>query len=183
MKDTLDHHGVNHMLVSIAREMAKDTGKKPADADTIFMGGTTPTEADQKSLADFALAKNYNMLFSAFDPEVIGDGPVTMLAVITDGEAKAAVLPDGRLWKKDRRSPAIIVFAELNAVVRMSTKGRLIVREMTGSYHEEGFAIAMDAVRAAAERKPAHAPIISTIGNLMIIMDVETMMMTTLQAV
>lgn len=181
MNDTIDHHGINHMLVSISREMTKDANRSGADADTIFMGGTTPTENDQKALADFALSKNYNIIFPSFDPNAIGTGPITFHAVVTDGHEQATVLPDGRLWKRDRRSPSILLFPELRAVLRMSTKGRLLVREMTGSYHKQGYEAASEAIRTTAARKPARAPIMSSIGDLMIVMDVEAMM-TTLQA-
>lgn len=178
MNDSINQHGINRMLVAINREMSRYGEKTHPDADTIFMGGAEPDEAHQASLADFALKKNYKLIFCSFDPRNVAGGPVGVHAVVTDGIEKTIILSDGRLWKRDRRSPAVLVFASLNAVVRMSTKGRLIVREMSGSYHEEGYAIALEAVRATAGSIPTRVPVVSMIGDLAMVMDVEALMAT-----
>lgn len=175
MTDALNLNDVNHMIVSLAREMTPQGGMWHKEADTLFVGGTLPTKVDEIGLANFGLAKNYKIVLPSFDPADVASGPIAFHAVITDGLTQSITLPNGRLWKRDRRSPAVLVFAEVRAIVRINSKGRLLVREMTGPHHDHGYELARDAVIARAGRKPGKVPVISAIGNLLTVVDIRTM--------
>ena len=175
MNPTFDQHGINHATVAISREMTPQGGKRHADADTLFFGGSRPTPAEQTELVNFGLRKNYKLVFASFDPANPQAGPLAFDVVVTDGLDQSIGLTGGRLWKRDRRSPAILVFGELNAIIKMSAKGRLIVREMTGRYHDQGYDYALEAVLARAARKPGHVPVVAPIGTLVTVLDVKTM--------
>ncbi len=175
MTIAFDHHDINHMIISITREMTPRSDKRPIGGDTVFMGGVSPNQVDQAGLANLGLSKNYNIIFPSFDPRSVGDGPVTFHAVVTDGLTQAAVLTGGRLWKRDRRSPAILLFPEFDAVLRLSAKGRLIIREMVGQYHDHGYELALETVRVLAARRPGKVAILSTVGSMPTVLDIETM--------
>ena len=61
-------------------------------------------------------------------------------------------------------------------MVRLSTKGRLIVRGMTGQYNDHGYELAHHAVIARASSKPGGNPVVSTIGNMLTVLDMHTML-------
>ena len=175
MNIAFDQHSINHMIVAINREMIPLGNKRHADADTIFMGGSPPTDADQKALAQFGLNKNYKVVFLSFDPKNVNAGPVGIHAVITDGVTEAAVLQNGRLWKKDRRSAAILLFPEFRAALRLNLKGQLIINDMADQYHDHGYDLALAAISDRAGRRPGRTPVVSTIGSMVTVLDMQTM--------
>lgn len=95
--------------------------------------------------------------------------------MITDGIAETIILFDGRLWKRDRSCPAILLFPGTRVVVRLSAKGRMTVREMRGQYSDHGYELALEAVLARAARQPGTAPVVSPIGGLLTVLDMKTM--------
>lgn len=167
----LDHHATNHMTAAIDREMSP-AGRRRPDADTIFMGITPPSDADQNALARFGLDKNYKMILPSFDAADPARGPVDFHAVVTDGLTESIILAGGRLWKRDRRSPSVLLFPDAGIVVRVNSKGRLVVRGMTGRFHDHGYELAREAVLARAARKPGRAPVVSWIGTQVAVLDI-----------
>lgn len=177
MTNAFDQYTMNHMIVALSREMTP-RGTKPnpkVDADTVFIGGARPTEADQASLARFGLDKNYKVIFPSFDLDAPHAGPVGFHVVVTDGLTRVTTLQDGRLWKRDRRNPAVLVFAEIGAVVKLNANGQMVVRDMRGQFHDHGYELALEAVRAGAGKQPGTMPIVSTIGSMLAILDAKTM--------
>ena len=172
MTTTFDQHAINDMTVAIHREMTPQGRDQHADRDVLFMGGQRPSNTDQDALARFGLNKNYNMIFPSFDPGDPAAGPVAFHAVITDGLEQSFVLSGGRLWKRDRRSPAVLLFPGIQAVVKLSSKSRLTVLEMKGQLHDHGYELALEAVRARASRKPGRAPVVSPIGGMLTVLDI-----------
>lgn len=175
MTTNFDQNGINHMTTAISREMTPQRRARHADADTIFMGGPPPSDADQTELAMFGLRKNYKIIFPSFDPADVARGPVGYHAVVTDGLAETVILSGGRLWKRDRRSEAVLLFPDLKAVVKLSAKGRLVVRAMAGQYHDHGYDLARESITPGAARKPGNAPVVSAIGSLVTVLDLKTL--------
>lgn len=175
MTNSFDQHEMNHMIVAISREMTPVAGKRHSDADTLFIGGAQPSEAQEHQLAMFGQNKNYKIIFPSFDLGNLTDGPIGIHAVVTDGLADTVVLRNGRLWKRDRRSTAILLFPDLGIALKLSSKGRLIVRGMAGQYHDQGYDLAREAVLARAGGKPGHAPVVSAIGSMVTVFDIRTM--------
>lgn len=175
MNNAFDQLGINEMTVAIGHEMTPDAGRRHALADTLFIGGTLPSAAGQNDLANFGLSKNWKVIFPSFDPAAPKAGPVGFHAVITDGLTQSIVLQDGRLWKRDRRSPAILLFPSTGAKLRINAKGRLVVSKMAEWYPELGYDFALQAVLARAARKPGNIPVVSTIGGIMAVIDMQSM--------
>ncbi len=175
MNTVFDQHAMNHMITAISHEMSAPTRKRRPECDTLFIGGPVPSDRDQHELAQFGLRKNWKIVYPSFDAADPLRGPVTYHVVVTDGLTETMVLKDGRLWKKDRRSQAVIVFAELGITIKVSSKGRLVVRGMAGRYHDHGYDLALDAVTKRAAREPGHIPVVSTIGMLPTVLDIHTM--------
>lgn len=170
----LDQHAINHMITAISREMTPQRRARHAESDTIFMGGPPPSDADQNELAMFGLRKNYKIIFPSFDPADATVGPLGYHVVVTDGLTQTVILSGGRLWKRDRRSDAVLLFPDLQAVVKLSAKGRLVVRAMSGQYHDHGYELASASIIAGAERKLGHIPVVSSVGNLVTVFDLKT---------
>lgn len=174
MTITFDQHAINDLTVAVALEMTPQCAKRHQESDTLFMGGAKPTEADERDLANFGLSKNYRIIFPSYDPLDVAAGPTAFHVVVTDGLKEAFTLAGGRLWKRDRRSAAILLFPKLNVLIKLSSKGRLVVRAMAGRYHDHGHELAREAVTARAARKPGHAPMVASVGGLMTVLDMKT---------
>jgi hypothetical protein len=143
------------------------------DSDTLFIGGPQPTDRDREALAHFGLNKNYRIIFPEFDPADAEAGPIGFHAVVTDGLTQSIVVANGRLWKRDRTSPAVLLFAEQGVLIRMSGKGRLMIKAMRGQYHDHGFELAREAVSGRASRKPGRIPVIAPIGGMIMVLDIR----------
>lgn len=176
MSQSFDQHAINHATVAVRLEMTPRGGKREADCDTLFFGGPPPTEIDQDRLGQFGLSKNYHVVFASFDPADPAAGPVGFHAVITDGETKAMVLQGGRLWKADRRSPAVLLFAGAGILLKLSAKGRLVTRPIGGEHHQQGFELAREAVAARAAGEPGGVSVVSNIGDLVTVLDGRALM-------
>ena len=150
MITALDQHAMNHMIVAINREMMPFGTKRHTAADTLFMGGAYPTETEQNALGHFGFNKNWNLVFLSFDPIDPGAGPIGIHTVVTDGQTQSIILQRGRLWKKDRRSAALLLFEETEIAVRLNSKGRLIVGAMARQYHDHGYDLALESARGYA---------------------------------
>ena len=169
-----DTHAINHMAVAVQREMTpKRSGGQP-ETDTLFMGGGTPSPADEIELGLFGQSKNYKIVFSSFEPSNVAQGPIGFRAVVTDGIAETLILINGRLWKRDRRSPAVLLFPDAGVLIKMSAKGRLMARPMGGNHHDEGYELALSSVRERAARAPGHIPILAPIGSMPIVLDMRS---------
>ena len=174
MTSQFDQHAINHMVAAIKHEMTP-CGGRDTEMDTLFFGGRLPTEAEQNDLGMFGLRKNYKIIHASFDLEDVVRGPVAFHVVVTDGLKQSLVVQDGRLWKRDCRSQAVLVFPNSGMVIKRSSKGRLLVRGMSGRHHDHGYDIARDAVLARAGRKPGSVPVVSPIGSLMTVLDIRAM--------
>ncbi|VVS97924.1 hypothetical protein SPHINGO391_210015 [Sphingomonas aurantiaca] len=182
MSNTFDSNGINDVTVAIRHEMTPRSLGGRSDVDTIFLGGPPPSEADEKELAKFGLNKNYQMVFASFDPSKPHDGPCGFHAVLTDGLKQALAIPNGRLWKRDRQSAAVLLFPALNAMLKINSKGRAIFKDMVGDFPESGDELARTAVLARAARNPGKAPVVSPIGALVTVLDFDTLATTFEQA-
>lgn len=174
MSITFDSHGINDMTVAVCREMTSHSRRQTSDVDTVFLGGPPPSNADEVELAKFGRSKNYRMIFVSFDPSKPHNGPCGFHAVLTDGLTQALAIPEGRLWKRDSRSPAVLLFPALRAMLKLDSEGRLIFHDMAGDYSKSGFELARMAVLSRAARNPGKAPVVSQIGMLMAVLDVDT---------
>jgi hypothetical protein len=166
---------INHMITAISHEMVPPRGRPQPYADTLFMGGPTLSETERNELALHGQSKNWKIIFPCFDPAQVSAGPIGFDAVITDGIAQTIVLCDGRLWKRDRHSPAVLIFAGSELIVKLSGGGRLIVRQMRGRYHDHGYEIAREAVLRRAAKNPGTVPVIAAIRGLTAVMDMKTL--------
>ena len=175
MTNAFDQFAMNHMIVAINREMTPLSNKRHADANTMFMGGGYPTESEQDALGRFGFDKNWNVVFVSFDPANPAGGPTGIHTVVTDGQTQSIVLQRGRLWKKDRRSAAILLFPETQIAVRLNSKGQLVLGAMASQYHDHGFDLALESIVAVADRKPGRLPVIAPIGSMMTVQDITTM--------
>jgi hypothetical protein len=175
MNPTFDCHHINHMITAIGQEMHLRARELHTKGDALFIGGLMPDDADQAELAQFGLRKNWKIIYAAFHPADVLRGPIAFHVVVTDGLTETMVLQDGRLWKKDARCPAILVFAHLGLTVRVGSKGRLLARALTRPCHDHGYDLAIQSVMARAAREPGHIPVISTIGRLPTVLDIRTM--------
>ncbi len=174
MNSTFDSHGINDMTVAVCQEMTSRSRCRNSNVDTVFLGGPAPSNADEVELAKFGRSKNYRMIFVSFDPSKPHDGPCGFHAVLTDGLTQALAIPDGRLWKRDSRSPAVLLFPALGAMLKVDSEDCLIFHDMAGDYPESGFDLARTAVLARAARNPGKAPVVPQIGALMTVFDVDT---------
>jgi hypothetical protein len=173
MTNDSDRAGISHMLAALSTELAPQGSGRRHETDTLFMAGPAPTEDDLHELGGFALSKDYRLIYASFDFANADAGPTAFHAVITDGVTKAVAMYGGRLWKRDRRTPAVLVFAVSASVVKFTSKRSIAVREMKGEFHEQGYALALEALKSRASLKPGTAPIFSTIGALEVVMDLR----------
>ena len=171
MNIKFDHQMINQLTVAISREMTPQAHAR--DSDTVFLGGPAPTEADELALANFAAAKDYQVIFASFDPADPEAGSVGFHAFVTDGVTKTAILDGGRLWKRSRSSASILLFSSADMVVDIDKRGKLRVRRMRDRYHDFGFDLARRAVAARGKTATGRVPIVSTIGNLITVLDTE----------
>lgn len=173
MTTDFDTVAINHMTVAISKEMSRTPARRHADFNTLFLGGGHATERDLEALADFGLRKNWQVIYPVFDPANATAGPVNFHVVATDGMTEAFYGMNGRLWKRDRRCPAILVFADADLVVRLNGKGQLVAEPMKGRYHDHGYELASEAIAVRAARKPGKAPVVGPIGSLMTVQDID----------
>lgn len=164
---------VNHMTVALQMEMAPTPKNRHSEPDVLFMGGERLSDTDERALAGLGLRKNYNIVYAACASADADSTPSTYNAVVTDGLTQAYIVSNGRLWKRDRKSAAILIFADTQAVIKISGKGRIVVRQMAGQYHDHGYDLARDALAARGACKPGHAPVLSPVGEAATVVDVK----------
>ncbi|WP_271299842.1 hypothetical protein [Sphingomonas sp. CV7422] len=172
MTDKLDFQAVNDVTVAIECEMAL-AGRPHSNGDTLFMGGTLPTMADEDALGQFACSKNYKIVYPSFDATDGATLPTTFHVAVTDGLAQTIVLRGGRLWKRTDRSAAVLMFADTRLMVSLNAKGRLKVARMPGNVGERGYEAALTAVAARAAMKPGNVPIVAPVGGLITALDIK----------
>lgn len=95
MTITFDEHAINDMTVAIRREMTPQGADRLPDSDTLFMGGTPPSDTDEHELGLFGQRKSYRIVFPSFDPAKPAGGPTAFHVVVTDGVAETIVLSGG----------------------------------------------------------------------------------------
>ncbi|MGP7795645.1 hypothetical protein [Sphingomonas sp. CLY1604] len=175
MTDQLDIHAVNHVTVAINREMSP-LGRPHPDTDTLFMGGTPPTKADEDALGRFACSRNYKIVYPAFDATSEKMLPTTVDVVVTDGLARTILLRGGRLWKRAKRDAAVLMFADTRLTVSLDAKGRLKISRMPIRIDERGYETALAAVAARATTELGGAPVVSRIGGLITVLDANALL-------
>jgi len=173
MTIALDQHAINHMTTAISQEMNPQRGRSQPYADTLFMGGPLPSETDATQLGIFGQQKNWKIIFPSFDPADALAGPISFHAVVTDGIAQTIVLSGGLLWKENRRSPAVLLFPGHRIIVKLSAKGRLLIRPLRGQYHDHGYELARAAVCSRAAENPGTVPVVAGVGSLTTVMDIK----------
>ena len=173
MKTTSRQHAINHLTVALSQEMLPPSGSRHDEFDTLFLACAHPSADQRTALASFGLRKNYNLIIASFDDADPAGGPAGIEAVVTDGRTQAFNLSGGRLWRRDRRTPSVLLFPELRAMVRISSKRRLVVGPMNGRHAEDGYEIARQGVLERAKREPGHVPVLTPIGDLAIVVDVR----------
>lgn len=174
MNTKLDQHAVNHATVALRQEMTPSNGMRHRDLDTLFLGGPRTTEMDRTALAKFGLDKNYKLIVASFDAADAERGPTGYDVVVTDGQTQSTALTGGRLWKRDRRTPAVLIFPSGGGIaVKMSAKGRILIRKARGRLEDRGFELAREAVTARTAARPGKAPVVSPIGTYTAVLDCE----------
>lgn len=172
MSNSFNPIEINHMAVAVRQEMIP-SGQYGGGADVVFIGGSKPCQEDERQLAAFGLRKNYNIIFTACDVASSNAAPIGFRVVVTDGTAESIVLSGGRLWKRDRRTACVLLFPAEQVLIKVSTKGRLIVRPMVGRYHDQGYELADQSVEARAASRPGHGAVLAPIGDLPVVFDVK----------
>ncbi|USU10712.1 hypothetical protein NF701_08950 [Sphingomonadaceae bacterium OTU29THOMA1] len=167
--------GINHMTVALQMEMAPSSKNRHTEPDVLFMGGGRLSDADERALAGLGMRKNYNLVYATCATVDARSTPSTYHAVVTDGLTQAYILSNGRLWKRDRRSASILIFADTQAVIKISGKGCIVVRPMAGQYHDHGFDLALDGLAARGARKPGHVPVVMPVGEVTAMIDVRAL--------
>ena len=174
MNTMLDQHAVNHATVALRQEMTPRQGLRHRELDTLFLGGPSTTEADRTSLGKFGFDKNYKLVVASFDPAEEVTAPTGYDVVVTDGQTQWIALSGGRLWKRDRRTPAILIFAisaTTLATVKISAKGRMLIGDGRGRFADEGFERARMSVAARTAAKPGTTPVVSPMGSSSVVLD------------
>lgn len=168
----LDFNVINDVTVAINCEMSPSRHPHP-NSDTLFIGGTSPTIADEDALGRFACGKNYKIVYPSFDAADGATLPTTFHVAVTDGIAQTIVLRGGRLWKRTDRSAAVLMFADTCLMVSLNAKGRLKVARMPGNVGERGYETALTAIATRAATKPGDAPIVAPVGSLITVLDMK----------
>jgi hypothetical protein len=171
----LDPHSVNHATVAVRNEMTLRGKKDGSECNALFLGGLTPSDVDETALGEFAITKNYNLVFASFDPDVAPSTPTGYHVIATDGLTQAMVVRNGRLWKGDRRSRTLLLFPDAKMLFRFDSKGRISMRELKGQYHDHGYELASEELARSSATSPGHIPIVSPIGQLVTILDVKAL--------
>lgn len=164
---------ITPVLGFLQNAMTSKSGLQDSRFDTIFMGGTTLTEDDQERLGRFSADKFYNIVYALHNPTQ--PAYPGLCVVFTDGESRSLILKNGKLWKRDRHSLAIIIFSEAGLNVKISNKGRMVIRESRQTYHEVGFQLAEEAVATGSVAHPVRTTVIGDVGGLIAVMDTETL--------
>lgn len=173
MNAAIDQHCINHMTVAVHQAMTPQENRRSRETDTMFLGGGQPTDADRQALGHFALDKNYRLVVPCFDTAEPQAGPVGYDVICTDGLEQSIALTGGRLWRRDRRSTAVLLFPSIGVVVKLTGKGCMLVREMKGCYHDQGYELARQAVLAHAARQPGSVPVLTSVGALTVVLDMR----------
>ena len=121
MQHRIDTATVSDMVAALTREMMPNRAPRHAGTDTLFLGGWDVSDDDRGRMARFGRDKNYNVVFVSFG-ENASEGLVDYDVVVTDGIGDAVVLADGRLWKRDERRAAVLLFRSVGALIKLSTK-------------------------------------------------------------
>lgn len=174
MIDQFDFDAVNDLTVAVNCEMSP-SGRPHPQSDTLFMGGTPPGIADEDVLGRFACSKNYKIVYMAFGTATVPTPPATFHVAVTDGVAETIVLRGGRLWKRNSSSAAVLMFADTRLMVSLNAKGRLKVARMPADVDRRGYGIALTAIGERAATKPGRAPVVSPIGGLITVLDVQAL--------
>ena len=61
------------------------------------------------------------------------------------------------------------------AVVKLNSNGQMVVHERCGQFHDQGYDLAINAVRARAGKQPGTLPIVPVIGGMLAVLDAKTM--------
>ncbi len=173
MTDQLDFHAINHMMVAINCEMSP-SGRPHPDSDTLFMGGTPPSIADVDDIGRYACAKNYKVVYLPFHETPVSDLRSTFHVAVTDGIAQTIMLSGGRLWKRNARSPAVLMFSDNRLMVSLSAKGLLRATRMPANVEEQGYETALRAVMERAAEVPGGIPVVAPLGRLLTALDLKS---------
>lgn len=171
MPFVFDTQAINHMTVAVRAEMTVPN-KRSDTGDTLFIGGTPVNDFDRTQLALFGMRKNYKIVYSSFGGADAFQGPTGIHVVVTDGLTQSTVLHGGRLWKRDPRSRAVLMFAGHGVVVFLDARGRMKVRRVPANPDAQGFETAREAVIRRAAAKPGGVPVLSPIGGLSTVLDI-----------
>lgn len=165
---------ITPVLGFLKNAMISKAGLQDSRFDTIFLGGPSLTEDDQERLGRFSAAKFYNIVYASHNPTQ--PAYPGLCAVFTDGDSRSLILKNGKLWKRDRHSLAIIIFSEAGLNVKISNKGRMVIRESRQTFHDGGFRLAEEAVATGSIGHPVRTAVIGDVGGLITVMDTETLM-------
>lgn len=166
---------INHATVVLQMEMALISRRRQIEPNVLFMGGGALSDTDERALAELGLRKNYNLVYATCATGDAHSRPSTFHAVATDGTTQAYVLSDGRLWRRDRSSASILIFANAQAVIAIGGKGRIVVRPMARRYHDHGYDLAMEALASRIASRPGHVPVVMPVGEVTAMIDVRAL--------
>lgn len=171
---------INEIIHAIEAEMTCHARKRQDARDVLIYGGSELTSVGETEIGTDCLNSNWNIIHAAMDVANPGDDLDHSLSgfrcFITDGFTQIYVLRGGRLWKRDARTPAILVFPDSRIVAKISSTGRIVLRDAVGEFHEFGYHLATKAVRKRMASKPNNAPVIRRIGDTLIVHDIKTML-------
>ena len=170
---TFDSDGINHVVCAMQLEMGTTPGHAGRNPNVLFLGGPQVTDVD--ALCEFSLSKNWSLFFASVDVADPAAGLMDVRAVVTDGVTQAATIAGGRLWKRDKNSPSVLLFPNVGALAKVTSKGRILIREMTGTYGDEGYELARAALAARCATRPGQMPVVGPVGVMPSVLDVRTL--------
>jgi len=173
----IDQHQINSLICAVEAELTSRAGKRCKQADFLIMGGGQLSGAGRDSLASFACQKNWNLLYAAVNTAQPVNGfaadAIEFSCFVTDGFTSTAVLSGGKLWKRERTTAAILIFPQHSLSIRVNAKGKLTDRKLADRYHDHGHDLARDAVLRRVSSAKNRMPVLGTIGNAMVVHDLE----------
>src|SRR5690606_35997615 len=131
---------------------AMTLGYRPVAYEAVFRPEDAMLSREERIVArEQEQAENLAQALAAAGPDakflihVTSDG-MAYSCIFTYASGRSALFPTGRPWKRDRQTPAILLFHHAQVAFGIAERVQLIRHEWSGRYHHHGYELARRAI-------------------------------------
>jgi hypothetical protein len=163
---------LNVAIEAVEAAMQTKTRAAKRDDDTLFFAGAELSPGDDQAMADFAYRLNWNIVYVAYSQDAMRAGCASITKISCylplSGE-QVAFMHHGRLWQARDAGRLAIVFPEVGAMLRLSSRGHLTLMENQSKFEAAGFDRARFAVARHRSRGRLSPAVFSSVGHVPIV--------------